>query len=340
MTVTLKDIANHLNISVATVSRVVNEKKCVSDKTRGKVLQAIEELHYKPNDVAISLRKKNTKVIGVIIPDITINFFSNVIKSIESAARRYGYSILLCISNERPEKEAEYLKLLYQKQISGLIISTVCDHSGNIQQYFNTGIPVVFIDNLPNIYTNFNSVTIDNEKAGYELTKHLIDMNHKNLAIITGPLQQTTGCYRLRGWKKAMREYDLKIRDGWIKESDFSIKSGYMLMNEILNENDIPTGLFTSNNLLAYGAVKALNRHNLRIPEEMAIVCFDGNDPTGLIKPQLTSMNQPAKDIGRVATEIIMRKLKHPDLKHYEKIILEPEISIKESCGYRKSYSL
>jgi transcriptional regulator with XRE-family HTH domain len=165
MSSTLKDIAEKLNISVSTVSRVANNKNYVSPKTRRKVLKALEEMNYSPNQVARSLKKKSTNTIGIVVPDISEVFFANVIKGIDGVLSNNGYSIILCDTDEKPEKEELYLNLLMEKQIDGIILATVSKKHVTLQRIIGKGLPVIFIDNLPNIKKGYDSVIIDNSKA-------------------------------------------------------------------------------------------------------------------------------------------------------------------------------
>ncbi|MGI6113696.1 MAG: LacI family DNA-binding transcriptional regulator [Mahellales bacterium] len=333
MTAKLKDIAEYLNVSVSTVSRVVNNKSYVDPQTREKVLSALEKFNYHPNEIARSLKNKTSKAIGIIVPDITNNFFSTVIKGIEQITRQHEYSVILCNSDENQEREEEYVQLLLQKQVSALVIATVSKNMNHVRQYIKHRIPVVFIDNLPKIDENFDFVAIDNIKASYDLVKHLIDLGHKKIAIISGPRHETTGEERLMGWKKALSDHGIRIKKEWIGEGDFKQDSGYNIMKEFLKQEEFPTAIFAANNTLAYGAIQAIMEKGLRIPQDIAIVCFDALDPTGLIRPQITSIIQPAEEIGKIAAEIIIRKINKSRIKIFEKVVLQPKLIIKESCG-------
>lgn len=329
----LKDIAQHLNISVSTVSRVVNNKDRVSPETRERVSKALIELQYTPNEVARSLKSKSVNTIGVIVSDISNNFYSSVIKGIEGLAWEKGFSIIVCNSDGEAEREKEYTQLLLQKQIAGLIIATVGGNMSFFKQYSRQGIPVIFIDNLPKLNESFDYVTINNINASYELTCHLIEQGHKDIAIITGSLDETTAAERLQGWKNALSENGISIRKKWIGTGNFRQESGYKIMKSFLEKEDKPTAILAANNFLAYGAVRAIYDSGLKIPEDISIVCFDAFDPTGLVRPQITSIIQPAEEIGRISVDIAIRKSQSKNKKVYEKVILEPKLEIKESSG-------
>lgn len=331
MSVQLKDIAKHLNISISTVSRVLNDTGRVNKDTRERILKAIKEFGYQPNEIARSLKRKSANILGVIVPDLSNSFYANVIKGVEKVARDNDHSVIVCNSDEDIQKEEEYVQLLLQKQVTGLVIATVGGNPELFEQYHRSGIPFVFIDNLPQTQENFDVVTIDNVKAGYELAKHLIDQGHERLAIITGPQNQSTAAERLQGFAKCLEENGLPVRDKWIGVGEFKRESGYSIMKSWLQQDELPTAIFAANDFLLYGAIKAILEKGLRVPHDIAAVCFDANDDTGLVKPQITSVIQPAHRIGSIAADIIMRKEKNKDLKVFEKVVLEPTLIINES---------
>ncbi|HHW48115.1 MAG TPA: LacI family transcriptional regulator [Clostridiaceae bacterium] len=336
MKATLKDIAEHLNVSVSTVSRVINGKGRVGKETRERVLEAIKELNYQPNEIARSLKRQSSRTIGVIVPDISNAFYANIIKGIEKVARENEKSIIVCNSDENITLEEEYVQLLAQKQVIGLIVASVGGNAEVFKQYRQHGLPIVFIDNLPKIEDNYDFVAIDNYKASYKLAEHLIEQGYRKFAIITGPLNQSTASERQEGFIKCLKDNGIEINYKFIASGEFKLESGYSIMKKWLKGIDKPMALFAANNFIAYGAIKAINEEGLKIPEDIAVVCFDAVDVTGLIKPQITSVNQPAFDIGTIAANIIIRKEKNKKVKAYEKVILEPDMAINESSLLKK----
>lgn len=329
MTVRLVDIAKHLNISVSTVSRVVNGKDRVSDETRKKVLKAIKEFNYSPNEIARSLRNRSSRTIGLIVPDISNEFFALLSKGAETVAKNNGYLIILCNSDYDEDMEKEYLEMLKKKQVEGIILATVCKDEEYFERILDSSIPAVFVDNLPQIKRNFNFVTIDNEKAAYDLTKYLIDSGYKEISIITGKLQETSALERLDGWKRAMKENGLKINNDFVGIGDFKFDSGYKIMKKMLEKSKRPQALLAANNNIAYGAIKAIREKGLDIPEDIYVVCFDATDNTGLMSIQIPSMVQPAEKIGEIALDIIIKRLNgkefdNNEFKIFDRIILEP----------------
>lgn len=330
---TQKEIAEKLNVSVSMVSRVVTGKDRVSEDNRKKILELLEKSGYQPNEVARSLKRKTTRVIGVMVPDVTNPFFSSIIKGIEEILTESDYSMLLCNSNEDEEKERELREVLIERQIAGLILGTVSTDTDYIQRYRNQGIPIVFVDNMPKIAEEFDFVAIDNCKASKRLLSHLVKGGHKRIAIINGPLKETSAQEIFNGYKEILSENGLEMVPDYIEQGDFLIDSGYTSMKRILELKNRPSAVLAANDSMAYGALRMLKEAKIAIPDEMAIVTFDANDPTGLIQPKLTTINAPAEEIGKAAGNIIRNKIRRKQKSIYNHIILEPDFIIGETCG-------
>ena len=340
MTATLKDIADNLKISVGTVSRALNGTGRISGKTRQLVLKEAARVDYKPDDAARTLKKKSANVIGVIVPDISNNFFANVIKGVEDSAYSNKYSVLVCNSNSDPVKETEYVKLLLQKHVKGIVIASVGGGETSLllrQQCTHSAATAVFIDNIPPDCDAFDVVTIDNVKAAYDITAVLIEHGYTKIAAITGPVSQSTAAERLEGFKKRAVDAGITVDSGFIAEGDFNIESGFSIMKGWLEAGARPEALFAANNFLAYGAVNAIFEQGLRIPEDIAVICFDAVDDTGLIRPKLTTVVQPAVGIGSVAADIVMEnRTMRRESERGKRIVLTPEFIFGESVKYSR----
>ncbi len=334
MSSNLKEVAAALGVSVSTVSRVVNGKSYVKEETRERVLKALEELDYRPNMVARSLKNKNTKTVGVLIPDISEDFFDFVVKGIDSVLRKYHYSMILCDTDENPQTESEYLDLLVEKQIDGIILATVNNDGGAIERFLKSkGIPVVFVDNLPDIPHAYDAVLIDNGRASEVAVRHLASLGHKKIGIITGRVEETTGYERLAGYKKAVELLGLGNRASLIRVGDYKERSGYENMCSLLDENPDMTAVYVSSSKMSYGAIKAIRERGLEIPEDIALVGFDVHDPSGLMFPRITAIMQPEERIGMVAAELMNRCLEEGEEHIHQKIVLDPELVVRGSCG-------
>jgi Transcriptional regulators len=342
MSSNLKDIAKKLNMSVSTVSRVVNNKTYVKPETRELVMKALNELNYTPNQVARSLKNKSTKTIGVMVPDISEDFFAYVIKGIDEVLSRQGYTMILCDTGEKPDKEELYMDILFEKQIDGIILATVSKEHKTLQKLIAKNLPVIFIDNLPGIKSNYDSVIIDNNKASYIAVEHLIKMGHKTIGAIIGKMDETTGYERLLGYRKALEDYKIDIDENLIKLGDFKEKSGYENMKALLEYERKITAVYVASSKMTYGAIKAIKGKGLKIPGDISLVGFDIHDVSGLISPSITTIIQPEERIGKVAGELMLKRLQNSEERYSQKIVLDPDILIRESCGYtsRKNHNL
>ncbi|MGI6141963.1 MAG: LacI family DNA-binding transcriptional regulator [Caldicoprobacterales bacterium] len=335
---TLKDIASELNVSVSTVSRVVNNCDNVHPKTRKRVLEALKKYNYIPNQVARSLKKNYTETIGIIIPDISETFFAQIIKGIDEVLSNRNYSIILMDSNESPEKEEHYLKLMFQNRVDSLVLATVSKEHSALNMYISNNIPVVFIDNIPNLDYDIDCVIINNQKASIMAVNHLIGNGRKDIAIITGNPLETTGYERLEGYKRALRQNNIPVNSNLIKYGNYKEDTGYSCMKELIEhraENPF-NGVYIISEKMTYGAIKAIREHGLTIPEDIALVGFDIHDKSGLITPGITSICQPENDIGKIVAELIIKRLKEKAKSGKvsgirQRIILDPILEVKVS---------
>ena len=323
--VKLEDIAKMLDISVSTVSRALSGNGRVGAKTRERVLKAVRESDYTVNAVARSLRLRDAKNIGIVVPDITNSFFSSVIKGAQQVCRRRGYMLMVCNSDENADYEDEALHMLLEKQVSGLILASVGGGAELVRQYERLGIPVVYIDNIPENVELRDMVSIDNHAAAHYLTKAMIGRGYRDVGMITGPRSQSTGLLRYQGFVQALEEEGAALRPEWIAEGDFRMESGYACMKEMLRLDPRPRAMIFGNNYLAYGAMNAIREAGLRVPEDIAVASFDAQDHTGLITPLITSINQPVQQIGEHAAEIILSRLSGEDERLPTELMLEPD---------------
>lgn len=311
-TVRLADIAGELHLSVSTVSRALSGKGPVREETRKRVLDAVRQSGYRINDVARSLRMKSARSIGIIVPDISNGFFSTVIKSAQQQCRQNDYILIVCNSDEDPAVENDMLQTMLSKQVSGLVLASVTDSRTIRDRHAGLGVPVVYIDNLPQCGGDFDSVAIDNHAAAYDLTTAMLNRGHRDIGMISGPLAQSTGLLRKQGFEAALTENGIAPRPEWIREGLFTMESGYVQMQRILSLAERPSAMLFASNYIAYGALKAIRERGLAVPEDLAIAAFDAIDTTDLIAPRITSVNQPAQEIGSKAVEILLERLREP----------------------------
>lgn len=329
MTVTIKDIAEAADVSVTTVSRVLNDKPDVSPNTRKKVLKKINELGYKPNSIARGLALQKTNTLGLIIPDISNPFFPDIARGVEDMANKNGYSIIFCNTDNEQKKEKEAIELMKEKQVDGILLSLSTINKKELKELRNVEYPVVQIDRkVPQI--DYPSITIDNYKSAYTATEHLIKSGHQKIAHITGDLGTITGSKRLKGFKKAMNEANLNIKDSYIKKGNYSKKSGYQNMLDLLKSNNPPSAVFIANDLMSVGAYQAVFELDLSIPEDISIIGHDNIDVTKLLNPTLSTMAQPKYELGHKAVQILIEEIESNNLNN-EKIVLTTEFKNRNS---------
>ncbi len=323
-TVKLKDIADQLGLSVTTVSRALSGNGRVKKETCDKVMQLAHESNYMVNSLARSLRLSDTHSIGIVVTDISNNFFSSVIKGAQEVCHKHGYMLMVCNSDENVRYEEDALKTLLEKQVSGLIIASVGSCPKIFSRYSQGNLPVVYIDNVPVGAQDYDIVSIDNYRAAMHLTHAICLRGYREIGMISGPRKQSSALMRFSGFVDALKEDGISVRPEWIKEGDFTLEAGYQNMKKILALPEKPRAMLFANNKLAYGAVKAIFEEGLRIPEDMAVVSFDAYDHTGLVAPQIVSINQPAEEIGMRACEMILEKLNGTNTERAQHVFLEP----------------
>lgn len=324
----IKDVAKKAGVSISTVSRVVNESKVVKAETQRRVMEAIEELGYKPNAIARSLKIKNTKTIGIMIPDISNQFYPEVVRGVEDIANMYKYNIFLCNTDRDGEKELQYFDVLAEKQVDGIVLmgNEVSEELYNRIKLLN--IPVVLIGAD---YMDIPSVTIDHEKAGKAMVKYLIKKGHSSIGLITGKFTDPAyGVARLEGYKSALEEENIEFLSQYVVEGDLRYKSGYEGAKKLLDLKNSPTAIFAATDEMAIGVLRAAQEMQIRIPEELTVVGFDNLDISDKIYPALTTVAQPMYELGAIGMRVLT-KILNDDALESEKIILNYSIIERES---------
>jgi LacI family transcriptional regulator len=329
-TPTLKDVANHAGVSRATVSRVLNNNPTVAEDLRLRVAAAIKDLGYQPNRAARRLRASSSDVLGLIISDIENPFFTSVVRGVEDSAYAYQMSVVLCNTDEDPEKQRMYLRVMQAEHVAGLIISPT-----NVNEDFTeleqAGIPVILLDRRTDPYET-DAVTIDNVAGAYLAVKHLIDLGHERIGMIGGSAHLTTGRERYEGYRKALNAAGIKVDEKLIRVGDFKIDSGYNLMRELITSPQPPSAVFAANNLMTLGALRALRELNVRVPEDMALIGFDDMPWASELCPPLTTISQPTYELGQETVQLLLRRLQNPNAP-VRTVTLQPRLVIRESCG-------
>lgn len=333
MRINIKNVAEKAGFSTATVSRVLRNYPGVREKTRKKVLKAVSELNYEVDAVARSLRQKKTNSIGIIVGNVLSQFYSEIAKSVEDTANKFGYNTILCNGDENPEKELNYLKVLKSSRVDGIILTPTGKNSEYIKHLIDLGTKVVLIDRLVD-GLECDAVLVDNENGAYRAVKYLLEQGYKKIGIINGYLDRTTGAERLKGYLCALKDAGIKRDDDLIKIGDFKKESGRKLTKELLNQSNKPEAIFTTNIDMSIGALVAIKDMNLKITEDIGIVCFDDSDWMAIFESPITVIRQPVYQLGSTATELLIRKIESVGNKIDHKpslVTLKTELIIRYS---------
>jgi DNA-binding LacI/PurR family transcriptional regulator len=329
----MNDIARLARVSLGTVSHVLNNTTYVREPLRKRVLEAVEAVGYQPSQLARGLRRDKTNMIGMIIPDITNPFFPAVVKGAEDIAFSNGYRLILCNTDNDHSKELAHLNELRTYLPAGLIVipSSFSDLTVQAVSYRRSGTGVVCVDRLPKNWAG-DSVTADNEEGALNATRHLIEMGHKRLAMIVGPLRLTNARERLNGFTHAMKEAKIPLRPEYVQETTFEMQGGYSKALLLLRLIPRPTAIFAGNDLIALGALRAIRESNLRCPEDVSIIGFDDLDIAEVTHPALSSVSQSGYQLGTTAAHILIERI-HGDKSPAKHIVLKTKLSLRNSVA-------
>lgn len=324
---TMKEVAERAGVSLTTVSHVINNTRFVSEGVTLRVKAAMQELDYRPNELARSLRRGQTNTIGLILPDSSNPYFAEIGQAIESYAFDSGYSVILGNTAGEIKKEDHYITVLITKQVAGIIFVATGDRTASVKELLAQNFPVVLVDrDLDDIQVD--AVLLDNHQCGYIATKHLIELGHECIGLITGPFHLTPSADRIIGYKDALAEANLKCDDQLIIKGNFHPKSGYEAANMLLTLPNRPTAIFAVNDLMAMGVIRAAAEHGLKVPDDLAIVGFDDIELASYTIPPLTTISQPINEMGQIAVELLTERIDQPDLEP-RRIIINGELVVR-----------
>ncbi|WP_099352554.1 LacI family DNA-binding transcriptional regulator [Fredinandcohnia onubensis] len=331
--VTIYDIAKKANVSSMTVSRVINNSGNISEKTKKKVEQVIKELNYIPNNAARTLTLKHSKILSLLITDITNPFFTKVARGAEDKAKQMGYRLLLSNSDENFVKESEYIEMLLSSGVDGVLIAPTGDDSKkNLKTLIKHKIPFVLIDrHVKEIECDI--VLGDNYEGTRRLVSHLIEFGHSKIALINGPTNISTSQSREQSFKETLKIHGIPINEKLLFNISFKQNDAKDVIDNILAlpKSERPTAIFAGNNFIAIDIIKILNEKNLQVPEDISLVCFDDPDPIPDYRPFLTLAAQPAYEFGYLGTQLLIERIEKKGPKETRKIVLPSEIFIRKS---------
>lgn len=332
----IRDVAQRANVSTATVSHVINGTRYVSPELTERVQVVMEELRYRPDAVARSLRRQETLTIGLLVPSVEIPFFASVVYSVERAAAQNGYNIILCNSEWQQAEEKIQLQDLISRRVDGLICISAGMDAAQIAPVIEADTPVVTFER-PMLDTGLDAVGIDNLKGGYIATKHLIELGHRRIAAITGLTISTLSDDRLQGYRSALTEAGLPMEPSMVFYGNYQPQTGRPAVEHFLSLPEKPTAVFAFNDMMALGVLQKLSELNLQVPGDMAVVGFDGIRSSQYMSPALTTVRQPIEEMGQLAVELLLNRIHGKGTVQAQYIKLEPELIVRASTVSQSS---
>ncbi len=338
--VTIYDIARTLNVSPATVSRGLKDHPAISTKTKRRILEKAKELGYRSNNFASNLRKQKTQTIGVLLHELHSHFIVSVLAGIEKVTTEAGYDILIAHSSESGAKEVSNAQNLFHKRVDGMIASLAFDTPdlSHFVQFSEKNIPIVFFDRVEEDSMG-TKVVIDNYKAGYQATQHLIEQGCRRIVHITGNQSRNVYKERARGYKDALTENNIPFTPAYLKVTDLDRAEAEKVAREIIAMNPRPDGVFASGDFAAAVCMRTLIAGGLKVPEDVAIVGFNNDVICTLIEPQLSTINYPGVEMGEIAARMLINHLKgNADISLTNSIIIKSDLIVRDSSLRHKNH--
>lgn len=327
---TMKDIARIAKVSTSTVSHVINNTRYVSDEIREKIMKVVNELNYTPSAVARSLKVKETKTLGMLVTATSNPFFAEVVSGVEQYCNQHHYNLIISSIDGNEQRLQQNIQTLIQKQVDGLLLMYSDTRHAMVEQ-LNLNLPIVVMDWWPT-ELNADKIYENSEFGAYLATKTLIEQGHKNIAIITGKLDKSLAHNRLLGYQKALQDVHLPINPDWIIESHFDFEGGVEGMKKLLQITPRPTAVFACSDTIAVGVYQVAWQQGLRIPQDISVIGYDNIMLAQYLTPPLTTIHQPKAELGKLAVETLLERIKSPDLE-YKTTMLQPQLIWRASVA-------
>jgi LacI family transcriptional regulator len=337
--ITIYDIAKTLNISAATVSRALMDHSSVNINTKQRVVEAAQSMGYRSNHLASNLRKKKSNIIGIIVGNLNSSFMSNVIAGVEKVLSDAGYNLIITQSLDNIAKEVNIAQAMYNNRVDGLLVSLAYDteNADHFESFVKRGIPLVYFDRVwP--HPQCPGIEIDNVKAAYDITEHLIKQGCKRIAHVTAYKLSSVAADRFKGYKQALEDYNIPFEEENLILTQLTLKAGIEAAHTILAMQNRPDGVFVTNDACAVSCMQELKRHGIRIPDDIAFAGFNNDTEASIIEPNLTTVNYKGYDMGEVAAKILVNRLANNkyNLSNDNKLIQKSELVIRDSSLKRK----
>ena len=328
---TMKQVAERAGVSTSTVSHVINNTRVVSGDVRERVLAIIAEMRYIPSAVARSLKNDKTHSIGMMVPNNSNPYFAELIQGIEDTAFKVGYNIILCNAYDDSKKQAAYLRVLMEKRIDGLILVASGADDELALLLRDQAVPIVLVDReVSGVAADF--IEADHEKGGYLATKYLLELGHREIACVSGPIELPPSRDRVVGYLRALKEAGQKFRLDYLVRSDFTSEGGFLAFQQLLALKKRPTAIFASNDLMAIGGICAASEARIRIPDELSVIGYDDIALASYSTPRLTTIAQPKYAMGQLITNVLIDRIMGGHLP-LRRELLQTDLVVRQSTA-------
>ena len=333
--ITINNVAKQVGVSIKTVSRVINDSPEVADETRKRILEVIKALNYRPNGLARGLVTKRTKALGVVVSDITNPYIPELVRGIADFASERGYNIVLSNTDGIREKEIEYVDVLLERRVDGLIFTSVRLESQEVINLQNEGFPLVLVNRQ--IYGTKTNYVIVNSKIGARLAvEHLIELGHKRVGHIAGPIDISAGVERLETYKKTLKVHDIRVDEELIRIGNLQQDGGFNICKELLGIKEPPSAIFCANDFMALGALEYISSIGLKVPDDVSIIGFDDIKFASLPGIELTTIKVPKYEMGYLSAKMLIDEIEGKR-KSIKQVVLKPELVIRKTTKPFKS---
>lgn len=327
---TIYDIASRLNVSVATVSRALNNKSNISERTKNLVLKVAKEMHYEQNQLARALKSGKTKNIGVIVPRIDSYFFSTVIRGIEQVLEVDNYNVIICQTYRDKEREIKKIEALLNSQVDAIFISTSNENKEVFEHILSKDVSLIFFDRKTDV-EHASSVTINDFEGGYKATKYLLEAGCTKIAHFSGDIKIPIFRDRFLGYQKALKDYAIDYNENYVIRTKSSLEEGKSAVKKLLKLTEIPDAIFSAIDYAALGAIQELKENGFKIPEEISVIGFSNEPFTKFMELSISTINQFPLEMGKMAAEIFLDQVNTSEMKIIKQIVLEPELILRKT---------
>lgn len=332
--VTIRDIAKMAKVSHMTVSRALNNDPRIREETKKRILELVDKLNYRPDARARTFVSKKSNLIGLVVSDISNPFYAELARGIEDKAHEEGYNVIFCSTDNKPERMETYVHLMMDAGVDAFIFASTRIREPVVEKLIDERFPLVLVNRRLRGEA-YNYVVLNNIRGAYEITEHLINLGYRRIAIITGTSNMSTGLDRLKGYQQALKDSRIEFSENYAIQGPFTRGTGYEGTKHLLTMKNRPEAIFGGNDYIAMGVIDAVEELGLHIPEDIALVGFDDTEFASNQRIRLTTVSQRKYEMGNLGVQILIDYIERKETDYTHKIILEPRLIIRESCGQK-----